>query len=78
MKVEVISYSQPAVHFAENMTELVAFCARVSNPSNQTNKDTSEKLIKYLKFLILVSIFFFSFLSCSSPKAAEISEGRKL
>ena len=48
MKVEVISYSQPAVHFAENMTELVAFCARVSNPSNQTNKDTSEKLIKYL------------------------------
>ena len=48
MKVEIISYSQPAVHFAENMTELVAFCARVSNPSNQTNKDTSEKLIKYL------------------------------
>ena len=48
MKVEVITYSQPAVNFAENMTELVAFCARVSNPSNQANKDTSEKLIKYL------------------------------
>ena len=48
MKVEIISYSQPAVHFAENMTELVAFCARVSNPSNQDNKGTSEKLIKYL------------------------------
>ena len=48
MKVEVISYSQPAVYFAENMTELVAFCARVSNPSNQNNKGTSEKLIKYL------------------------------
>jgi thymidylate synthase (FAD) len=30
------------------MTELVAFCARVSNPSNQGNKETSEKLIKYL------------------------------
>ena len=30
------------------MTELVAFCARVSNPSNQMNKETSEKLIKYL------------------------------
>jgi thymidylate synthase (FAD) len=28
--------------------ELVAFCARVSNPSNQFNTDTSEKLIKYL------------------------------
>ena len=27
---------------------LVAFCARVSNPSNQLNTETSEKLIKYL------------------------------
>lgn len=48
MKVELISYSQPAQYFAENMTELVAFCARVSNPSNQMNKETSEKLIRYL------------------------------
>jgi len=48
MKVEIISYSQPAKYFVENMTELVAFCARVSNPSNQNNKGTSEKLIKYL------------------------------
>ena len=46
MKVEILSYSQPAEYFAENMTELVAFCARVSNPSNQSNKDTSEKLIR--------------------------------
>jgi thymidylate synthase (FAD) len=48
MKVELISYSQPESHFAENMTELVAFCARVSNPANQNNKETSEKLIRYL------------------------------
>jgi len=48
MKVELVSYSQPAEYFAENMTELVAFCARVSNPGNQSNKDTSEKLIRYL------------------------------
>ena len=48
MKVELISYSQPEVYFVENMTELVAFCARVSNPSNQNNKETSEKLIRYL------------------------------
>ena len=48
MKIELISYSQPEYYFAENMTELVAFCARVSNPSNQNNKDTSEKLIRYL------------------------------
>lgn len=48
MKVELIAHTQPAEYFAENMTELVAFCARVSNPSNQMNKETSEKLIKYL------------------------------
>jgi thymidylate synthase (FAD) len=48
MKIELISYSKPESYFAENMTELVAFCARVSNPSNQNNKDTSEKLIRYL------------------------------
>jgi thymidylate synthase (FAD) len=48
MKVELISYSTPAEYFAENMTELIAFCARVSNPSNQSNKETSEKLIRYL------------------------------
>lgn len=48
MKVELIAHTQPAEYFVENMTELVAFCARVSNPSNQMNKETSEKLIKYL------------------------------
>jgi thymidylate synthase (FAD) len=48
MEIELISYSQPAEHFAEDMTELVAFCARVSNPGNQSNKETSEKLIRYL------------------------------
>lgn len=48
MKIELISYSQPESYFAENMTELIAFCARVSNPSNQSNKETSEKLIRYL------------------------------
>lgn len=31
-----------------NIEELIAFCARVSNPSNQSNVQTSEKLIKYL------------------------------
>ena len=57
MKVKLISYSQHAVNPAElddverdvmNMQDLVAFCARVSNPDNQDNKETSEKLIKYL------------------------------
>jgi thymidylate synthase (FAD) len=48
--IKLISYSQaPAeLGFGENCQELIAFCARVSNPSNQMNKETSEKLIKYL------------------------------
>jgi len=32
----------------DDAQELIAYCARVSNPGNQNNKDTSEKLVKYL------------------------------
>ena len=52
MQVKLVSYSQPSDEFKEmgikNAQDLVAFCARVSNPSNQFNSETSEKLIKYL------------------------------
>lgn len=50
MKIKLISYTQPAEYFVDkmNMTELIAFCARVSNPGNQHNKETSEKLVHYL------------------------------
>lgn len=52
MKVKLISYSQPSKEMLEqgleNVQELIAFCARVSNPSNQYNTETSEKLINYL------------------------------
>ena len=52
MKVKLVSYSQPTEDFAavgiDNVQELIAYCARVSNPANQLNTDTSEKLIKYL------------------------------
>ena len=52
MKVKLISYSKPAREmYDEGLTdaqELIAFCARVSNPSNQLSMDTSEKLIRYL------------------------------
>jgi thymidylate synthase (FAD) len=52
MKVKLISYSKPTEEFYEDgitdAQELVAFCARVSNPSNQLNTETSEKLINYL------------------------------
>lgn len=50
MKVRLISYSVPAElpDYLRTPQELVAYCARVSNPSNQLNAETSEKLIKYL------------------------------
>jgi thymidylate synthase (FAD) len=50
MKVRLISYSVPAElpDYMRNPQELVAYCARVSNPANQLNTETSEKLIKYL------------------------------
>jgi len=52
MKIKLVSHSKPTRDLASeglyDMQELVAFCARVSNPSNQMNMATSEKLIKYL------------------------------
>jgi thymidylate synthase (FAD) len=52
MKVSLISSSQPSAELQAqgivNAQELVAYCARVSNPGNQNNTDTSEKLIRYL------------------------------
>jgi thymidylate synthase (FAD) len=49
----LISYSQPADGFVGkdevyNIQELVAYCARVSNPGNQTNAGTADKLLKYM------------------------------
>lgn len=52
MKVNLVSYTKPAGILEESdvktLTDLVAYCARVSNPTNQMNSETSEKLIKYL------------------------------
>lgn len=51
MKVRLVGYTQPAEEFKENFSnvkELIAFCARVSNPSNQFNNETADKLISYL------------------------------
>jgi thymidylate synthase (FAD) len=52
VSVKLISYSRVSetVDYSDiaDMKDLVAYCARVSNPSNQNNKDTSEKLIQYL------------------------------
>ena len=52
MKVKLVSYSQPSEEFLkdgiEDVQDLVAYCARVSNPSNQNNPETSAKLLNYL------------------------------
>ncbi len=52
MKAKLVSYSVPTEEFKnlglDNVQDLVAYCAKVSNPSNQINKETSERLIKYL------------------------------
>jgi thymidylate synthase (FAD) len=52
MDVKLVSYSQPTEEFRDlgidDAQELIAYCARVSNPSNQLNSETSEKLIRYL------------------------------
>ena len=51
MQVRLISYSQaPDEGFIglETPQDLVAYAARVSNPSNQSNRETADKLLKYL------------------------------
>jgi thymidylate synthase (FAD) len=52
MNVKLLSYSQPTEEFASlgiaDAQELIAYCARVSNPANQFNTETADKLIRYL------------------------------
>jgi len=52
LKIRLVSFSKPTDEFlgegVSNVQELIAFCARVSNPLNQINNETSEKLINYL------------------------------
>jgi len=52
MNVKLLSYSNPTSEFADmgisDAQELIAYCARVSNPANQFNTETSDKLIRYL------------------------------
>jgi thymidylate synthase (FAD) len=49
MKANLVSYSQtPYGILNKQLIDLVAYCARVSNPGNQDNKATNEKLVNYL------------------------------
>ena len=50
--MKLVSYSKPTEEFEKeglvDLQELIAFCAKVSNPAAQINNETSERLIKYL------------------------------
>ncbi len=50
MSTRLISYSKPPekLYVGNDVQELIAYTARVSNPSNQDNTETSEKLLRYL------------------------------
>ena len=55
LSVQLISFTQPNPEYfsssfieEDGITNLISYCARVSNPSNQTNTETSDKLINYL------------------------------
>jgi thymidylate synthase (FAD) len=47
MKVQLNSYSKPENN-EQTLQDVVAYCARVSNPANQHNTETNERLIRYL------------------------------
>lgn len=47
MSAKLVSYTKSVINDLD-IQELVAYCARVSNPANQNNSETSERLIKYL------------------------------
>lgn len=51
MNVRLVSFTVPCIDdlpLDSDVLDLIAFCARVSNPSNQLNTGTSDKLIEYL------------------------------
>jgi thymidylate synthase (FAD) len=48
MPVKLVSITTPLIDGVEDMQDLIAYCARVSNPTNQLNSATSSKLLKYL------------------------------
>lgn len=48
IKTKLIAVTNPVVEGIEDAKDLLAFCARISNPSNQFNMDTADKLVSYL------------------------------
>lgn len=45
---KLIAVTKPVIDCLDDAKDLIAFCARVSNPSNQMNMDTADKLLSYL------------------------------
>lgn len=48
MNVQLVSITEPEIKNIKNAEDLVAYCARVSNPSNQMNIETAPKLLRFL------------------------------
>ena len=48
MNVSLISITQPFLSDLKNPEDIIAYCARVSNPDNQLNTETAPKLLKFL------------------------------
>ncbi|NIQ05450.1 MAG: thymidylate synthase (FAD), partial [Candidatus Korarchaeota archaeon] len=46
--VKLVSISKPVTPECDTAEDLIAYCARVSNPANQANHDTAAKLLKFL------------------------------
>jgi len=48
MNVKLVSLTKPLIEGLNNTEDIVAYCARVSNPANQMNTETAPKLLRYL------------------------------
>ena len=48
MNVSLVSITQPFISDLKNPEDIIAYCARVSNPTNQLNTETAPKLLKFL------------------------------
>ena len=77
MKVELVSHSIPTAELmaagVTDLQELVAYCARISNPGNQYNTETSEKLLKYLLKHRHFSPFEMASVCCSIETTRDIA-----
>ncbi len=48
MQVRLIAITKPVIDECTQSGDLIAYCARVSNPANQANSETAPRLLAYL------------------------------